>query len=132
MNHTGEEEKQYTFKHQTKQNKNPTGTIAYPRNLTHTHSHTLSRSAAIMKTTTHHQHEEQKDIVNVTVQKSKKYLKIYSYYLQLKYIYSDYRHSVCWFFFIIRIYIHMYSLNCLKYYKYKYVSGHVRTICTAN
>lgn len=54
--------------------------------LPYTHSHSLINN---------HMVTPKRQQSNATVQKSKKYLKIYNYYLQLKYtVYSYYRYSV--------------------------------------
>lgn len=54
---------------------------------------------------------------NTTVQKSKKYLKIYNYYLQLKYtVYSYYRYLV-WSDQNVQQYVQI-NFICLEHYKY--------------
>lgn len=93
------EKQTFMFKHQ----KTYTGIL-----LLYTHSHSLINNHTVTP---------KRQQSNATVQKSKKYLKIYNYYLQLKYtVYSYYRYSV-WSDQNVQQYVQI-NFICLEHYKY--------------
>lgn len=94
-------------KHTHLNTEKPTG-VYFKFTHTLTHSHSLTNNLTV--TTTRQQS-------NATVQRSKKYLKIYNYYLQVKYtVFSYYRYSV-WFAQNIQQYVHINFIS-LEHYKY--------------
>lgn len=122
-----ERREKHTFKHR----KN-----LQVRLLTHTHARThvptptYTQPVGDDENNLTPKHEEPKDVKVTLRYKDQKNISKYTVIIiYSSSIYSDYRHAL-WFFFI-RMYINMYRLNCLKYYKYKYAFGHIRTICTA-